>query len=71
MTDSEALRNIIAESGLKYKFIASNLNISPYGLQKKIDNITEFKAREILMMQRILNLSNCIRDKIFFAPDSD
>ena len=47
MTDTNALRSIIADSGLKYKAIAEIMGLTPYALQMKIDNETEFKASEI------------------------
>ena len=46
MTDTNALRSIIADSGLKYKAIAEIMGLTPYALQMKIDNETEFKASE-------------------------
>lgn len=71
MTDTEALRSVIHESGLKYKSIAQALGLTPYGLQKKIDNITEFKASEIALLADILSLSEKQRDAIFFASKCD
>jgi DNA-binding phage protein len=47
--------------------ISKKLGITREGLYKKINNETEFKASEIVSMQRILHLSNETRDKIFFA----
>lgn len=47
MTDTIALRSVIAESGLKYKALAEIMGLSPYTLQMKIDNESEFKASEI------------------------
>ena len=40
MTDSERLRKIIKKSGYKMYKIAEELGISPYSLQKKIDNVS-------------------------------
>lgn len=45
MTDTNALRSAIADSGLKYKALAEIMGLSPYALQMKIDNKTEFKAQ--------------------------
>ena len=44
MTDTNALRSIIADSGLKYKAIAEIMGLTPYALQMKIDNETEFTS---------------------------
>lgn len=71
MTNSLLLRNTITASGLKYKYIAQKLGITAYGLQKKIDNASEFKASEIEKLSIILNLSTTQRDQIFFALKSD
>ena len=63
MTDTNALRSIIADSGLKYKAIAEIMGLTPYALQMKIDNETEFKASTLGMdMQQ--------RDSIFFCKKS-
>lgn len=67
MTDSEKLNKVITESGMKITVIAKRLGITREGLYKKLNNKTEFKASEILAMQRILNLTNEDRDLIFFA----
>lgn len=67
MTDSKALREWINSRGYKLRFIAGKLNITPYSLQKKIDNETEFKASEIAIFSHDLGMPNSIRDKIFFA----
>lgn len=71
MTDTGLLREVISESGLKLGFIADELGITRYALALKINNETEFKASEIFSLQKILNLSNSKRDKIFFAIEVD
>lgn len=68
MTDSAALRGLIKESGLKYQFIAKKLGIAPYSLTKKIDNVTEFKAGEIVGLCDILHISDHLdRLRLFFT----
>lgn len=67
MTDTNMLKKEIARSGLKYKYVAEQLGLTPYGLQKKIKNMTEFKASEIRSLTEILGLTNEKRDRIFFA----
>ena len=67
MTDSAALRKAVDRSGLKYIKIAGEMGISPYTLQKKIDNETEFKASEIVKLSSLLSLSDSERTSIFFA----
>lgn len=67
MTNSQLLNEVITDSGLKITYIANKLGITREGFYKKLKNETEFKASEIVVMQKILNLSNSKRDKIFFA----
>ena len=67
MTDTVALRSRIEKSGLKYCRIASQMGISSYSLQKKIDNLVEFKASEIVKLASILSLTDSERTAIFFA----
>ena len=55
------------ESGYKYNYIAEKLNLSRAGLFKKINNITEFKASEIVMLSDLLKLSPAERDDIFLT----
>ena len=47
MTDTKLLRDWLDEKGIKLKSIAARMGITPYSLQKKINNETEFKASEI------------------------
>ena len=67
MTDNTLLNEEIVDSGITITAIARKLGITREGLYKKINNETEFKASEILSMQKILNLTNKKRDSIFFA----
>lgn len=71
MTDTALLREAVTRSGLKYKKIAESLGLTTYGLQKKIENKTEFKASEILLLSELLNLTERERNAIFFAKKSD
>ncbi|NYB73412.1 toxin-antitoxin system, antitoxin component, Xre family protein [Sedimentibacter hydroxybenzoicus DSM 7310] len=68
MTNTVELKRIIKISGLKYKVIAEKLGITYYALQKKINNINEFKASEISIMCNMLNIKDSnLKEKIFFA----
>lgn len=69
MTNSEMLSNEITESGITITAIAKKIGITREGFYKKLNNETEFKASEILALQKILNLSNEMRDEIFFAKE--
>lgn len=68
MTDTKRLKELINSKGLKLKYIADRLGISSYSLQKKINNITEFKTTEVMLLCEILNISD-LREKeaIFYA----
>lgn len=67
MTDSCALRDAIKATGLKYYAIADAIGITPYSLQKKIDNKVDFKACEIAKLADTLGLSGEALNRIFFA----
>lgn len=69
MTDSKKLGDEIADSGMKITAIAKKIGITREGFYKKLNNETEFKASEILALQKILRLSNKKRDEIFFAKE--
>ena len=66
MTDSKGLREWIRDHGLKLGFIAKELGITTYSLQRKIDNQTEFKASEIAVFSRI-GMSRREINTYFFA----
>ena len=67
VTDTKRLLEIIEASGLKKKYIAHELGLTPYGLQKKIENDTEFKASEIIALAKLLHLNDRMMKAIFFA----
>lgn len=71
MTDTKLFRQKVKSSGLKYRFLAELIGITPYGLQKKIENKTEFKASEIAALSDALGLSTSERNAIFFASKGD
>ena len=72
MTDTDALNQIIDESGLKRKYIAEQLNLSAFSLAKKINNENEFKPSEIVALCNILNIRSMKkRMDIFFRAKVD
>ena len=72
MTDTEELLKVIEKSGLRKGFIANQLGITTYGLQKKVENKTQFKAGEIKILCEILNITSLEeKEKIFFATNVD
>lgn len=68
MTDTTLLIDKIIKSGYKRSYIAKALNLSPYGLAKKIQNETEFKSSEIKALCKLLGIDSLEeREQIFFA----
>lgn len=68
MTNTELLNRIIKESGLKKKYIAERLGITGYGLQKKIENRSEFKSSEISILCELLGITSLKqKETVFFA----
>lgn len=67
MYNSELAEKFVTDSGLKKIYIAEQMGLSAYGLQKKIDGITEFKASEINSFCRIVGIDDEQRNDIFFA----
>lgn len=71
MTNTLELEVAIKRKRITKREIAKTLGLSEMGLHKKINNASEFKASEIIRMQRILGISSLERDKIFFADFVD
>lgn len=70
MVDTQKLCKRIDESGLKKYYIASKLGLTTYGLQKKINNQTQFKANEIEELCIILKIKTLEeKEKFFFAKN--
>lgn len=71
MTNSTLLEKAIEDSGLTKKSIAKKIGISYGSLRNKIQNITEFKAKEINELSLVLKLSNELKEVIFFGNRVD
>lgn len=67
MTNTALLEEYIAKAGLKKGFLAQSLGISAYTLTLKINNKNEFKANEIDILCKLLNIGIRDRMRIFFA----
>lgn len=67
MVDTERLEKIINESGLKKKYIAAELGLSPWGLTRKIRNCSEFLASEVNALCKVLHISKRVKEEIFFS----
>lgn len=72
MTDTKALREKIAERGLKLKFVAEKVGLSYQGLQNKIENKSDFTTTEISTLCELLNITSLKeKESIFFATKVD
>ena len=71
MTDVQLLRKKIEESGYKLRFIASKIGITYACLLKKINNQSEFKASEIMILCDLLNIGLEEKEHIFFTSIVD
>ena len=69
MTDTIKLKMEITRADILMKDIAEKMGITPYSLNKKIHNKTEFKASEIYKLSKLLDIQNV--NEIFFAEDGD
>lgn len=71
MTDSNKLKEIIRESGVKKCKIIEVLDISYQTLQRKINNITPFTAEEINLLCELLEIKSLkVKEAVFFAKKS-
>ena len=71
MTNTKLLREKISASGYKISFIANQCGITYQGFLKKLNNQTEFKASEMMILRVILNLTDEEWEQIFFAKKED
>lgn len=68
MTNSELLKKIIEESGLKVGFIADYMGISRQSLWSKVNNLTPFNQYEIDKMCDVLKITSLRqKESVFFA----
>ena len=69
MTDLNALRQRMADSGMTVKAIAQKSGILRETLYNRLNGTTEFNASEILALSDTLRLTVKERDTIFFARE--
>ena len=68
MTDTIALKELISKNGLKMKFVAEYLGLSPYGFQLKVENKQEFKTSEVAALCELLKIDSLKeKERIFFC----
>ena len=69
MTNSVLLEKRINVSGKKKKYLAERCNLTPQGLYNCINNKSEFRASQILILCEELGIRDLEeKEAIFFAP---
>lgn len=71
MTDTLELEVAIKRARLTRWDVARILKMSCSAFFNKLHNKSEFKASEIVALQKLLQLSNAQRDRIFFTKFVD
>nr|UWG04515.1 MAG: Protein of unknown function (DUF739) [Bacteriophage sp.] len=71
MVNTKMLRDKINDAGYKLQFVAEKCGLTYFGFMKKVNNETEFKASEIMILKVLLNLTDKEVNQIFFALDVD
>lgn len=71
MTNTELLRRKIKESGYKVGFLAEKMGITYHSLLNKINNRSDFRARELAMLAGLLQLPREEWFAVFFAGEAD
>lgn len=66
MVNTTALKEAFKKRGIKQKFLAEEMGITPTCLSRKIKNKSEFKGCEIFTICTILELSKEEKETIFF-----
>lgn len=67
MVNTKMLRDKINDAGYKLQFVAEKCGLTYFGFMKKVNNETEFKASEIMILKVLLNLTDKEVNQIFFA----
>ena len=68
MVDKYELRHQLLICGVSYKEAAKDLGITLNAFSRKVNNITEFKASEIMKLYKLLKLDSY---DIFFTDASE
>ena len=71
MVNTKMLRDKINDAGYKLQFVAEKCGLTYFGFMKKVNNETEFKASEIMILKVLLNLTDKEVNQIFFVLDVD
>lgn len=71
MTKSNLLREKIDGCGFKLVFVAKQLGISYQAFLKKLNNETEFKTSEVMILKELLHLTDDEVMENFFGQNVD
>ena len=71
MINLSKLKEKIEKKGLKKKVVARELDLTPYGLSKKLEGTTEFKVSEVVKLSNLLDLTDDEKNAIFFTIKGD
>lgn len=72
MTRTKEVEALIQAKGLKKKFVAEQLGLSPWGFQLKLNNKNEFFSSEISKLCEILGIDDLEeKERLFFADEVD
>ena len=71
MADVDLLKEKMISSGMTVTSIAKQAGILRETLYNRLNSNADFKASEITALTKVLKLSKCDRDRIFFSHHSD
>lgn len=72
MTRTKEVEALIQAKGLKKKYVAEQLGLSPWGFQLKLNNKNEFFSSEISKLCEILGIDDLEeKERLFFADEVD
>lgn len=66
MTNTERLRKIISNSGLKYSYIAEKIGLTYQGFKNKIENKNLFNVEEVDKLCKLLNITDVYQKEEIF-----
>lgn len=68
MVNTKLAKEIVKQSGKKYKYIAQIMGITPYSLSKKLNNTTSMTTSEVNLFCEAVGINDeKIMFDIFFA----
>lgn len=69
MTDTRKLRAALALKGMTAGDLAEKIGLSRQSMSYKMNNLREFRVKEIAAIAEVLNLTLEEREAIFFAEE--